>query len=87
MEILPEIPSFFRRISNHYSGNSSDLTKNFDQLKIIEQKLQANKIRNHYYFSIILLVGIFVAPLGALDIYKNEVLILLVSLMYFTKPK
>ena len=87
MEILPEIPSFFRRISNHYSGNSSDLTKNFDQLRIIEQKLQANKIRNHYYFSIILLVGIFVAPLGALDIYKNEVLILLVSLMYFTKPK
>ncbi|MFL2552307.1 MAG: 2-polyprenylphenol 6-hydroxylase [Gammaproteobacteria bacterium] len=87
MEILPEIPSFFRRISNHYSGNSSDLTKNFDQLKIIEQKLHANKIRNHYYFSIILLVGIFVAPLGALDIYKNEVLILLVSLMYFTKPK
>ena len=87
MEILPEIPSFFRRISNHYSGNSSDLTKNFDQLKIIEQKLQANKIRNHYYFSIILLVGIFVAPLGALDIYKNEVLILLISLMYFTKPK
>ena len=87
MEILPEIPSFFRRISNHYSGNSSDLTKNFDQLKIIEQKLQANKIRNHYYFSIILLIGIFIAPLGALDIYKNEVLILLVSLMYFTKPK
>ena len=87
MEILPEIPSFFRRISNHYSGNSSDLTKNYDQLKIIEQKLQANKIRNHYYFSIILLVGIFIAPLGALDIYKNEVLILLVSLMYFTKPK
>ena len=87
MEILPEIPSFFRRISNHYSGNSSDLTKNFDQLRIIEQKLQANKIRNHYYFSIILLVGIFIAPLGALDIYKNEVLILLVSLMYFTKPK
>ena len=87
MEILPEIPSFFRRISNHYSGNSSDLTKNFDQLKIIEQKLQANKIRNHYYFSIFLLVGIFIAPLGTLDIYKNEVLILLASLMYFTKPK
>jgi len=87
MEILPEIPSFFRRISNHYSGNSSDLTKNVDQLKIIEQKIQANKVRNHYYFFIILLVGIFVAPLGALDIYKNEVLIFLVSLMYFTKPK
>ena len=87
MEILPEIPSFFRRISNHYSGNSSDLTKNFDQLKIIEQKLQANKIRNHYYFSILLLIGIFIAPLGALDIFKNEVLILLASLMYFTKPK
>lgn len=87
IEILPEIPSFFRRISNHYSGNSSDLTKNFEQLKIIEQKLQANKIRNHYYFSIILLVGIFLTPLGDIDIYKNEVLILLVSLIYFTKPK
>jgi ubiquinone biosynthesis protein len=87
MEILPEIPSFFRRISNHYSGNSSDLTKNFDQLKIIEQKLHANKIRNHYYFSTILLVGIFIAPLGTLDIYRNELLILLATLMYFTRPK
>tara|TARA_B100001059_G_scaffold23318_1_gene18662 strand:- start:3568 stop:5190 length:1623 start_codon:yes stop_codon:yes gene_type:complete len=87
MEILPEIPSFFRRISNHYSGNSSDLTKNFDQLKIIEKRLQSNKIRNHYYFSIILLVITIIAPLGALDIYKGEVLILLASLMYITKPK
>ena len=39
LEILPEIPSFFRRISNHYSGNSSDLTKNIEQLKLIEEKL------------------------------------------------
>ena len=87
IEILPEIPSFFRRVSNHYSGNSSDLTKNFDQLKIIEQKLQSNKTRNHYYFSIIFLVIIFIAPLGTFDIYKSEVLILLASLMYFSKPK
>ena len=87
MEILPEIPSFFRRISNHYSGNSSDLTKNFEQLKIIEKRLHSNKIRNHYYFSIILLVITFIAPLGALNIYKSEVLILLASLMYMSKPK
>jgi ubiquinone biosynthesis protein len=87
LEIIPEIPSFFRRISNHYSGNSSDLTKNFDQLKVIEKKLNSNKIRNHYYFSTILLVIIFIAPLGFLDIYKGEVLLLLASLMYFSKPK
>jgi ubiquinone biosynthesis protein len=87
LEIVPEIPSFFRRISNHYSGNSSDLTKNFDQLKVIEKKLNSNKIRNHFYFSIILLVIIFIAPLGFLDIYKGEVLLLLASLMYFSKPK
>lgn len=87
LEIIPEIPSFFRRISNHYSGNSSDLTKNFDQLRVIEKKLNSNKIRNHYYFSIILLVIIFVAPLGFLDIYKGEVLLLLASLMYISKPK
>jgi ubiquinone biosynthesis protein len=87
LEIIPEIPSFFRRISNHYSGNSSDLTKNFDQLKVIEKKLNSNKIRNHFYFSTILLVIIFIAPLGFLDIYKGEVLLLLASLMYFTKPK
>ena len=87
LEIIPEIPSFFRRISNHYSGNSSDLTKNFDQLKVIEKKLNSNKIRNHFYFSTILLVIIFIAPLGFLDIYKGEVLLLLASLMYFSKPK
>ena len=87
MEIIPEIPSFFRRISNHYSGNSSDLTKNFEQLRIIEKKLNSHKIRNHYYFSIILLVVVFIAPLGFLDIYKGEVLLSLASLMYISKPK
>jgi len=87
LEIIPEIPSFFRRISNHYSGNSSDLTKNFDQLKVIEKKLNSNKIRNHFYFSTILLLIILIAPLGFLDIYKGEVLLLLASLMYFSKPK
>ena len=87
LEIIPEIPSFFRRISNHYSGNSSDLTKNFEQLKVIEKKLNSNKVRNHYYFSIILLVIVFIAPLGFLNIYKGEVLLLLASLMYLSKPK
>ena len=63
------------------------LTKNFEQLKIIEKRLHSNKIRNHYYFSIILLVITFIAPLVAFDIYKSEVLILLASLMYISKPK
>ena len=58
-----------------------------EQLKIIEKRLHSNKIRNHYYFSIILLVITFIAPLGALNIYKSEVLILLASLMYMSKPK
>ena len=87
LEILPEIPSFFRRISNHYSGNSSDLTKNFQQLKVIEEKLNSNRKRNHYYFSLIILLGVIISPLGALEIYKNIVLILLVVLMYLFKPK
>ena len=87
LEIIPEIPSFFRRISNHYSGNSSDLTKNFDQLKKIENKLNSHKIRNHYYFTIILLFITLIAPLGFLNIYRVEVLLLLASLMYISKPK
>tara|TARA_B100000900_G_scaffold299078_1_gene257621 strand:+ start:2086 stop:3708 length:1623 start_codon:yes stop_codon:yes gene_type:complete len=87
LEIIPEVPSFFRRISNHYSGNSSDLTKNFDQLKKIENKLNSHRIRNHYYFSIIILFIILIAPLGFLNIYRVEVLLLLSSLMYLSKPK
>ena len=87
LEIIPEIPAFFRRVSNHYSGNSSDLTKNFDQLKKIENKLHSNKIRNHYYFSITIFLIILIAPLGFLNIYRVEVLLLLASLMYLSKPK
>ena len=87
LEIIPEIPSFFRRISNHYSGNSSDLTKNFEQLKKIETKLNSNKIRNHYYFSIIIILIALIAPLDFLNIYRVEVLISIVLLMYLSKPK
>ncbi len=87
LEILPEIPSFFRRISNHYSGNSSDLTKNYEQLKVIEEKIKSSKKTNHYYFSIIILLGTFISPLGIHEIYKTEILIFVLLLMYFTKPK
>ena len=87
LEILPEIPSFFRRVSNHYSGNSSDLTKNFEQLRIIEEKLSSNRKINHFYFSLVILLGALFAPLGYFNTYRYEVLILLAALMYFTKPK
>ena len=87
LEILPELPSFFRRISNHYSGNSSDLTKNYEQLKVIEEKINTSKKTNHFYFSIIVLLGTFISPLGIYEIYKVEIMALLLLLMYFTKPK
>ncbi len=87
LEILPEIPSFFRKISNHYSGNSSDLTKNYEQLKLIEEKLSANKKTNHFYFSIITIMGILLLPFGFLDIYKTEILISTIVLLYISKPK
>ncbi len=40
-----------------------------------------------YYFTIILLFITLIAPLGFLDIYRVEVLVLLASLMYLSKPK
>ena len=87
LEILPEIPSFFRRISNHYSGNSSDLTKNYEQLKLIEEKLSASKKTNYFYFSIITIMGILLLPFGFLGIYKTEILISAIVLLYISKPK
>ena len=87
LEILPEIPSFFRRISNHYSGNSSDLTKNYEQLKLIEEKLTASKKTNYFYFSIITIMGILLLPFGFLGIYKTEILISAIVLLYISKPK
>ena len=87
LEILPEIPSFFRRISNHYSGNSSDLTKNIEQLKLIEEKLSSNKKINHFYFSIIIHIGVMLLPFGFIDGYRYEILISLAVLLYITKPK
>ena len=87
LEIIPELPSFFRRISNHYSGNSSDLTKNLEQLKMIEKKLSSNKRRNHFYFSLLIIILVFMLPLGVLEFYKMESLVALTIFLYLTKPK
>ena len=86
LEILPEIPSFFRRISNHYSGNSSDLTKNYEQLKIIEEKITSNKKRNHIYFSLLIIIIILLDPTSLLNDYKMEAIISVAAIMYFSKP-
>ena len=86
LEILPEIPSFFRRISNHYSGNSSDLTKNYEQLKIIEEKINSNKKRNHIYFSLLVIIIILIDPTSLLGTYKMEALVSVAAIMYLSRP-
>ena len=86
LEILPEIPSFFRRISNHYSGNSSDLTKNYEQLKIIEEKINSNKKRNHIYFSLLVIIIILIDPTSLLGTYKIEALVSVAAIMYLSRP-
>ena len=86
LEILPEIPSFFRRISNHYSGNSSDLTKNYEQLKIIEEKINSNKKRNHIYFSLLVIIIILIDPTSLLGTYKMETLVSVAAIMYLSRP-
>ena len=87
LEIVPEIPSFFRRISNHYSGNSSDLTKNLEQLKKIEKKISSNKKRNHFYFSFIIILFMFFSPTALLSLYRLEVILITLFFLYLTKPK
>ena len=87
LEILPEVPSFFRRISNHYSGNSSDLTKNFEQLRIIEEKLSANRRINHFYFSLVILLGTLLIPFEYFSSFKGELLLIIAALLYLTRPK
>ena len=85
LEILPEIISFFRRISNHYSGNSSDLTKNYEQLKIIEEKINSNKKET---------ISIFLAcyhnhfnrSTSLLGTYKMEILASVAAIMYLSRP-
>ena len=87
LEILPEVPSFFRRISNHYSGNSSDLTKNFEQLRIIEEKLSSNRRINHFYFSLVILLGTLLIPFEYFSSFKGELLLIVAVLLYLTRPK
>ena len=86
LEILPEVPSFFRRISNHYSGNSSDLTKNFEQLRIIEEKLSSNRRTNHFYFSLVILLGTLLIPFEYFSSFKGELLLIIAALLYLTRP-
>ena len=86
LEIIPEIPAFFRRISNHYSGNSSDLTKNYEQLKVIEEKINLNKKRNHIYFSLLVIIIILIDPTSLLGTYKMETLVSVAAIMYLSRP-
>ena len=56
LEILPELPATIQRLVNIINNNEFDINSNLKQLKVIEEKVKKNTLKNHWYFSIFLLL-------------------------------
>ena len=56
LEILPELPTTVRRLVNIINNNEFDINSNLKQLKVIEEKIKKNTLKNYWYFSIFLLL-------------------------------
>ncbi len=56
LEILPELPAIIRRLVNIINNNEFDINSNLKQLKVIEEKIKKNTLKNYWYFSIFLLL-------------------------------
>ena len=56
LEILPELPTTIRRLVNIINNNEFDINSNLKQLKVIEEKIKKNTLKNYWYFSIFLLL-------------------------------
>jgi len=56
LEILPELPTTIRRLVNIINNDEFDINSNFKQLKVIEEKIKKNTLKNYWYFSIFLLL-------------------------------
>ena len=56
LEILPELPTTIRRFVNIINNNEFDINSNLKQLKVIEEKIKKNTLKNYWYFSIFLLL-------------------------------
>ena len=54
LEILPELPTTVRRLVNIINNNEFDINSNLKQLKVIEEKIKRNTLKNYWYFSIFL---------------------------------
>ena len=54
LEILPELPATIRRLVNIINNNEFDINSNLKQLKVIEEKIKKNTLKNYWYFSIFL---------------------------------
>ena len=54
LEILPELPTTVRRLVNIINNNEFDINSNLKQLKVIEEKIKKNTLKNYWYFSIFL---------------------------------
>ena len=56
LEILPELPTTIRRLVNIINNDEFDINSNLKQLKVIEEKIKKNTLKNYWYFSIFLLL-------------------------------
>ena len=96
LEILPELPTTIRRLVNIINNDEFDINSNLKQLKVIEEKIKKNSLKNYWYFSIFLLLvpptmitALFTIfdKLHYLDIFLLPYIIVVTLLILYSKPK
>ena len=96
LEILPELPTTIRRLVNIINNDEFDINSNLKQLKVIEEKIKKNTLKNYWYFSIFLLLipptmitALFTIfdKLHYLGNFLLPYIIVVILLILYSKPK
>ena len=92
VDIIPDLPSSIRRLTNIINNDQINLEKNIEKLRDIEMRILTNSIRNYYYmfislFILIVFVNSYLLITGQhLDYYYYASAFLL-FIFYLYRPK
>ena len=92
VDIIPDLPSSIRRLTNIINNDQINLEKNIEKLRDIEIKILTNSIRNYYYmlislFILLVFVNYYLLVAGQHLDYYYYVSAFLLFIFYLYRPK
>ena len=92
IDIIPDLPSSIRRLTNILNNDQINLEKNIEKLKDIERMIYGNSKRNFYYMFVSLIILIiftnyYFILVGQHNYYFYYVSLLTIFIFYLFRPK